>query len=234
MPERTETETVSPPHSELNPISSGQIIDKISKDIDVAYWRRWPGRPMNLALRSWLLVTSPSLRLMLLHRINHWLHLKRQNDSGCEWLWRTISLFLVPLKRAIKINMKSEIANDIEIEGGVCFPDQGHIVFGAIKTGEGTVIGTRVTFGMSLLEMGRPKIGRNVWIGSDCVVYGAINIGDGATLLPGTVLTKSIPSGAVVQGNPARLMLRNFDNSELRKGQDIDAEWYVNLNRKGG
>jgi serine O-acetyltransferase len=141
-----------------------------------------------------------------------------------------------PPKWAILVSSKIEIPYDneleIEIEGGICFSDQGHIIFGPKKTGAGTVIGTRVTVGMGHADKGRPEIGRNVWIGSDCVVYGAISIGDGATLLPGTVLTKSIPPGVVVQGNPARLVLRNFDNSELRNRQDVDAMRYVNTKRE--
>lgn len=50
------------------------------------------------------------------------------------------------------------------------------------------MIGTRVTVGQSHIDGGLPEIGRNVCIGSDCVIYGAISIGDGGTLLPGTVL----------------------------------------------
>ncbi|MGZ8915528.1 MAG: hypothetical protein ACXW1Z_20775 [Methylobacter sp.] len=182
---------------------------------------------MTLASRSLLLAISPGLQLVLTHRIAHWLYLKREDDGGREWLWRVMLIPLGLLKAANKINAKSDIRNDCEIEGGIIFSDQGHIIFGAIKTGAGTVIGTRVTVGMSHADMGRPEIGRNVWIGSDCVVYGAISIGDGATLLPGTVLTKSIPAGVVLQGNPARLVLRNFDNSELREGQNVDAMRYV-------
>ena len=203
-------------------------MSRVLRDIDVAHRRRWPNRPMSLASSSWLLAISPGLRLMLIHRIAHWLYLKRKNDGGRKWLWRVMLIPLGLLKLAIKINTKSDIRNDCEIEGGVCFSDQGHIIFGARKTGAGTVIGTRVTVGMSHIDNGVPEIGRNVWIGSDCVVYGAINIGDGATLLPGTVLTKSTPPGVVMRGNPARLMLRNFDNSELRESQDVDAMQYVN------
>jgi acetyltransferase-like isoleucine patch superfamily enzyme len=67
-----------------------------------------------------------------------------------------------------------------------------------------------------------PEIGPNVWIGPDCIVYGAVTIGEGATLLPGTTLTKSIPAGVVMQGNPARLVLRNFDNTVLRTQPEPD------------
>lgn len=204
-------------------------MNRVLSDIDVAHRRRWPSRPVSLASRAWLLASSPGLQLMLMHRITHWSYLKRENGGWRSWFCRLMVIPLAPLKLAIKINTKSEIRHDIKIEDGVCFSDQGHIIFAARKTGTGTVIGARVTVGMrGKADEGRPEIGRNVWIGSDCVVYGAISIHDGTTLLPGTVLTKSIPTGVVMQGNPARLVLQNFDNSELRGLQDADAMRYVN------
>lgn len=188
---------------------------------------------MTLTSRAWLLGSSPGLRLILMHRIDHWSYLKRKEGDWRAWLWLVMLIPLGLLKLVIKFNAKSDICNDCEIEGGIIFSDQGHIIFGARKTGAGTVIGTRVTVGMNLADdMERPVIGRNVWIGSDCVVYGAISIGDGATILPGTVLTKSIPAGVVMQGNPARLVLRNFDNTGLRAlRQDVDAMQQVTAKR---
>ncbi|TAK64009.1 hypothetical protein [Methylobacter sp.] len=209
-------------------------ISKVSRDIEIVHRRRWQGRPVSLASCSWLLATSPGLRLMLMHRITHWSYLMRKNGGWRAWLSHVMVIPLVPLKLAIKISSKSDVRHNIEIEGGVCFSDQGYIVFGAKKTGSGTVVGTRVTIGVSHINNDCPEIGRNVWIGSDCVIYGAIRIGDGATLLPGTVLAKSIPAGVVIQGNPARVVLRNFDNSELRERQDVNAIQYVNAKRAGG
>ena len=161
----------------------------------------------------------------------HWLYLKLKDDGGRKWLWLVMLIVFWPLKLVIKIISKSEICNDCEIEGGVSFSDQGNIIFGAKKTGAGTVIGARVTVGMRFIDINRPEIGRNVYIGSDCVVYGAISIGEGATLLSGTVLTKSIPAGVVMQSNPAQLVFRNFDNSELRAPPDVDAHEYVSAKR---
>lgn len=209
-------------------------MSRLAKDIDIAHRRRWPGRPMSLASRAWLLLSSPGLRLLMMHRFAHWLHLEHEDNRGRKLLLRIMLIPLALLRLAIKISVKSDIDNHCEIEGGVFFSDQGHIICGARKTGEGTVIGTRVTIGKSNIDNGRVEIGRNVWIGSDCVIYGAISIGDGATLLPGTVLTKSIPADVVMQGNPARLVLRNFDNFELRERQDIDAMQYVKTKREGG
>ncbi len=202
-------------------------MNRLSRDIDAVHRRRWPNRPMSLASRLLLLASSPGLRSILMHRIAYCSYLQRRKGGWRSWFWQVMVIPLAPLKLAVRIADKSDIRHDIEIEGGVCFSDHGYIIFGAEKTGSGTVIGERVTIGQSSSDAGCPEIGRNVWIGSDSVVYGAIMIGDGATLLPGTVLAKSIPAGAVMAGNPARLMLRNFDNSELRKNRDADAIQYV-------
>lgn len=209
-------------------------MSSLSMDFDIAHRRRWPDRRVNLASRAWLLVISGGLRLLLIYRIAQWVHSKRKDDEKHKWLWLVVLIPLSVLKLAAKLNTKSFIDNDSEIEGGIVISDQGNIIFGPRKTGAGTVIGKRVTVGMAHTDNGAPNIGHNVWIGSDCVIYGAITIGDGATLLPHTVLTKSIPAGVVMQGNPARLVLRNFDNSELLERQDIDAIQYVNAKREQG
>lgn len=195
---------------------------RLIQDIDFAHRRRWPDRSASFLSRACLLASNASLRLLLIHRMTHWLNANRPSDGWRAWLWRLMKAFLVLPKWVCQVSAKSEIRNESEIDGGVCFSDQGFFLFGPRKAGTGTVIGTRVTFGQSHVDIGLPDVGRNVWIGSDCVVYGAISIGDGATLLPGTVLTKSIPAGVVMQGNPARMILRNFDNAELRSRQDVD------------
>ena len=56
-------------------------------------------------------------------------------------------------------------------------------------------------------------------------------IGDGATLLPGTTLSKSIPSGVVMQGNPARMALGDFDNTPLRFQPELDSAEYIAARR---
>lgn len=202
---------------------------RLIQDLDFAHRRRWPRRPVSHASRAWLLASSASLRLLLIHRLIYWLHATRLHGGG-GWragFWRVVKLSLALPKWVCQVSAKSEIMRDCDLEGGVCFSDQGFFIFGPRKAGSGTVVGTRVTFGKSHVDDGIPEVGRNVWIGSDCVVYGAIRIGDGATLLPGTVLTKSIPAGVMMQGNPAQLVLRNFDNAELRAQQEIDVTQYV-------
>ncbi|GAA4118633.1 sugar O-acetyltransferase [Aminobacter aganoensis] len=59
------------------------------------------------------------------------------------------------------------------------------------------------------LEIARPvTIGRNAWIGGGAIIRGGVEIGDDAIVGAGSVVTKSVPAGATVVGNPARPIAR--------------------------
>ena len=56
------------------------------------------------------------------------------------------------------------------------------------------------------LEFGRPiHIGRNVWIGGGALILPGVTIGDDAIVGAGSVVTRDVPAGATVMGNPARM-----------------------------
>jgi maltose O-acetyltransferase len=55
------------------------------------------------------------------------------------------------------------------------------------------------------LEFGRTiHIGRNVWIGGGAIILPGVTVGDDAIIGAGSVVTRDVPSGATVMGNPAR------------------------------
>lgn len=55
------------------------------------------------------------------------------------------------------------------------------------------------------LELGRPvAIGCNVWIGGGAIILPGVTIGDDAIIGAGSVVTRDVPPGATVMGNPAR------------------------------
>mgnify|MGYP006277306847 FL=1 len=59
------------------------------------------------------------------------------------------------------------------------------------------------------LEFGRPvAIGRNVWIGGGALILPGVTVGDDAVIGAGAVVTRDVPPGATVAGNPARLLPR--------------------------
>lgn len=57
------------------------------------------------------------------------------------------------------------------------------------------------------LESGKPvSIGRNCWIGGGAIILPGVTIGDDAIVGAGSVVTRDVPAGATVAGNPARLL----------------------------
>ena len=56
-------------------------------------------------------------------------------------------------------------------------------------------------------EFGKPvRIGNRVWLGGGCIVLPGVMIGDDAVIAAGAVVTKDVPAGMVVGGNPARVI----------------------------
>ena len=55
-------------------------------------------------------------------------------------------------------------------------------------------------------ESGVPvRIGSNVWIGGGAIVLPGVSIGDDAIVGAGSVVTRNVPPGTTVVGNPARV-----------------------------
>ncbi|TDE95110.1 acyltransferase [Occultella glacieicola] len=50
------------------------------------------------------------------------------------------------------------------------------------------------------------EVGDDVWIGSHCVILDGVRIGERSVIAAGAVVTKDVPAGAVVAGNPARVL----------------------------
>lgn len=54
------------------------------------------------------------------------------------------------------------------------------------------------------LELGKPLvIGSNVWIGGGAILLPGVTVGDDAIIGAGSVVTRDVPAGATVKGNPA-------------------------------
>ena len=104
-----------------------------------------------------------------------------------------------------------EMGKDVFINAGCCFQDQG-----GITIGDGTLIGHQVvlaTLNHSLEPSKRKNlipapihIGKNVWIGAHATILSGVNIGDGAVVAAGAVVTKDVAAHTVVGGVPAKFI----------------------------
>ena len=54
----------------------------------------------------------------------------------------------------------------------------------------------------------RVRIGRHAWIGGGAIILPGVTVGDDAIVGAGAVVTRDVPAGCTVAGNPARLIKR--------------------------
>lgn len=65
-------------------------------------------------------------------------------------------------------------------------------------------------------------IGRYVWIGGNSIILPGVTIGQGAIIAAGSVVTKDVPEGALVGGNPARVLkIRDMDKFTQLVNSDV-------------
>ena len=70
------------------------------------------------------------------------------------------------------------------------------------------------------------NVGDKVWIGAGSIILPGVTIGDGAMVAAGSVVTKDVPSRAVVGGNPARVIGSVDDEKyDIDLPPELQAEW---------
>lgn len=94
------------------------------------------------------------------------------------------------------------------------------VVRGEISIGDGVRIGAHTSIIAFNHDVSDPEatvisqgitsrgitIGDDVWVGSHVVVLDGVHVGSHSVLAAGAVVTKDVPAGAVVGGNPARVL----------------------------
>lgn len=79
---------------------------------------------------------------------------------------------------------------------------------------------------------GRVTIGDWVYIGTNSLIMPGVSIGDNVLVAAGSVVTKSIPSGYVVAGNPARIICTIEQYYERNKKYDLHSKGFDNLEKR--
>lgn len=76
----------------------------------------------------------------------------------------------------------------------------------------------------SIISKGKIKIGNDVWIGAGATILSGVDIGNGAVIASNAVVTKDVPSFAVVAGNPAHVVKYRFSKEVIDKIEQM--KWW--------
>ena len=69
------------------------------------------------------------------------------------------------------------------------------------------------------------KIGNDVWVGHNaCILPSVSDIGDGAVIGAGSIVTKDVPPFAIMAGNPAQIIKYRFSKEVIEK--IIQSAWW--------
>jgi acetyltransferase-like isoleucine patch superfamily enzyme len=82
----------------------------------------------------------------------------------------------------------------------------------------------RETFGYNDLPIKDTVIGNDVWIGHDAVIMPGVQIGAGAIVAAASVVTRNVPSYAVVGGNPAAIIRMRYSDEVI--SELLDLAWW--------
>ena len=92
----------------------------------------------------------------------------------------------------------------------------------------GTIIGSNTIIGLRFSTVRKfpykkvPVIGNNVWLGPNSVVAGPVFIEDNSIIAANSFVNKSVPSGAIVAGNPAKIIgwVKDLDYNVMENRMD--------------
>lgn len=127
-------------------------------------------------------------------------------------LWYLRRMKKMDLGEGVKISLRANL--DMTNPRGVHIGSGTYVAFHAVV----------FSHDMSRLVHTDTYIGRNCFIGAHAIIMPGVRIGDECIVGSGAVVTKDIPSGCIVGGNPARLIRTGIRTRQYGILEDIYQE----------
>lgn len=147
---------------------------------------------------------------------------KTYHNGAFVWQWHQNS--------ALEIGKYCSIANDVNfiLDSGhhtmsevTSYPHFNHLVNKELPIGNST----QSDFKRNIrTEESKTIVGNDVWIGMNAIILPNVKIGDGVTILAGTVVTKDVPDYAIVGGIPGAIVKMKYDLDTIDKMKKI--QWW--------
>lgn len=128
---------------------------------------------------------------------------KLQSAKGIAEKWYILRLMTLSRKTKIQIPATTKIGE------GFFIGHNGRVIInGDTIIGKNVNVATGVTIGAENRgsRKGCPTIGDRVWIGTNSVIVGKINIGEDVMIAPLTFVNFDVPPHSIVVGNPAKIV----------------------------
>jgi serine O-acetyltransferase len=160
----------------------------------------------------------PGLHAIWLHRISHWLWIRKAN-----FLARLVS-HLARFLTGIEIHPGATIGKGVFIDHGM-----GVVIGETAEIGDNVTLYHGVTLGGVSLERVKrhPTIAENVVIGSGAKVLGPFTVGKGSRIGSNSVVIKEVPPNSTVVGVPGRMVMTaeaRSEKTDLEHGKMPDPE----------
>lgn len=160
-----------------------------------------------------LLGSNYGLQALLAYRLGRWLL-----RAGREYyLWPLLPVgwpLYYLLSRYVRVAFGIRLELSADIGAGFYIGHFGAIRIRRCRIGANCSIGRLTDIAPAANGPG-PVIGDRTWIGAQAQIVGNYRIGSGATVGAGTVVRRDVPGGALYLGNPARVVMGNYDNSGI-------------------
>ncbi|WP_263408474.1 serine O-acetyltransferase [Terriglobus tenax] len=156
---------------------------------------------------------NPAVWCIFWYRLGRWIYRPGRNLL-VRGLGKPLHLAVATVMEALmqmRLNVRAEIGPGLLIAhcGGITLHPE-------VVIGKHCDLAHHVTLGTrGVGSVGAPRLGDNVYIGTNAVLIGPILVGDGARVAANSLVNRDVPAGATVMGVPAAIVKRRMQPEEM-------------------